>query len=40
MAFLGTPGKTIQILKKYNFTMQKKNGKNILVDTNVLEGIV
>ncbi len=40
MAFLGTPGKTIQILKKYNFTMQKKYGQNFLVDTNVLEGIV
>jgi dimethyladenosine transferase len=40
MAFLGTPGKTVQILKKYNFTMQKKYGQNFLVDTNVLEGIV
>ncbi len=40
MAFLGTPGNTVQILKKYNFSFQKKYGQNFLVDTNILEKIV
>lgn len=40
MATLGTPSKTIQVLKKYNFTIQKKYGQNFLIDTNILESIV
>lgn len=31
--------KTYDLLKKYNFTIQKKYGQNFLVDQNVLEGI-
>lgn len=40
MAFLGTPGHTIQVLKKYNFNFQKKYGQNFLVDTHILEKII
>lgn len=40
MAALGTPSGTIEILKKYNFTFQKKYGQNFLIDTNILEKIV
>ncbi len=40
MAYLGTPGSTIQILKKYNFVFQKKYGQNFLVDTHILEKII
>lgn len=40
MANLGSPGKTAEILKKYNFSFQKKFGQNFLIDANVLERIV
>ena len=40
MAKLGTPTKTMEILKKYHFTFQKKYGQNFLIDMNILEGIV
>lgn len=40
MANLGSPGKTAEILKKYNFCFQKKFGQNFLIDANVLERIV
>ena len=40
MAALGTPGGTIEILKKYNFSFQKKYGQNFLIDANILEKIV
>lgn len=37
---LGNPQNTIEILKKYNFTFQKKYGQNFLIDTHVLEKII
>ena len=37
---LGNPQNTIEILKKYNFTFQKKFGQNFLIDENVVEKIV
>lgn len=40
MAVLGTPSGTIEILKKYNFSFQKKYGQNFLIDTHILEKIV
>ncbi len=40
MAALGTPGGTIEILKKYDFSFQKKYGQNFLIDTNILKKIV
>lgn len=40
MASLGTPGGTIEILKKYNFNFQKKFGQNFLIDTHILEKII
>jgi len=40
MADLGQPQNTIAILKKYDFTFQKKFGQNFLIDTHVLEKIV
>lgn len=40
MATLGTPGGTIEILKKYHFNFQKKYGQNFLVDSNILEKII
>ena len=40
MADLGQPQNTIAILKKYDFTFQKKFGQNFLIDTDVLEKIV
>lgn len=40
MANLGSPGRTAEILKKYNFSFQKKFGQNFLIDANVLERIV
>ncbi len=40
MANLGTPAVTAEIIKKYNFTFQKKYGQNFLVDTNILKNIV
>lgn len=40
MAFLGNPTNTIQVLKKYGFSFQKKFGQNFLVDSNILEKII
>lgn len=40
MAYLGTPGNTVEILKKYNFNVQKKYGQNFLVDTHILDKIL
>ncbi len=40
MATLGTPGNTIEILKKYNFYFQKKFGQNFLIDTHILDKII
>lgn len=40
MATLGIPQNTIEILKKYNFTFQKKFGQNFLIDTHVLDKII
>lgn len=40
MASLGIPSNTIEILKKYNFSFQKKFGQNFLIDTHVLEEII
>jgi len=37
---LGNPQKTIEILKKYQFTFQKKFGQNFLIDTHVLDKII
>lgn len=37
---LGNPQNTIAILKKYNFTFQKKYGQNFLIDTHVLDKII
>lgn len=40
MATLGIPSNTIEILKKYNFSFQKRFGQNFLIDTHILEKIV
>lgn len=40
MADLGNPQNTIEILKKYDFSFQKKYGQNFLIDTHVLEKII
>jgi 16S rRNA (adenine1518-N6/adenine1519-N6)-dimethyltransferase len=37
---LGNPQNTIEILKKYNFTFQKKFGQNFLIDGHVLDKII
>lgn len=37
---LGNPQNTIEILKKYQFSFQKKFGQNFLIDTHVLDKIV
>src|SRR5699024_9021992 len=37
---LGNPKNTIEILKKYNFSFQKKFGQNFLIDTRVLDKII
>jgi dimethyladenosine transferase len=37
---LGNPKETIEILKKYDFTFQKKFGQNFLIDTHVLDKII
>ncbi len=39
-ATLGNPQNTIEILKKYNFSFQKKFGQNFLIDTHVLDKII
>lgn len=40
MEKLSNPQKTIEIIKKYNFSFQKKFGQNFLVDAHVLNKIV
>ena len=40
MASLGIPANTMEILKKYNFSFQKKFGQNFLIDTRILEKII
>lgn len=40
MAWLGNPRNTIELLKKYQFSFQKKYGQNFLIDVHVLEKIV
>ncbi|MGL5260169.1 MAG: 16S rRNA (adenine(1518)-N(6)/adenine(1519)-N(6))-dimethyltransferase RsmA [Lachnospiraceae bacterium] len=40
MAKLGSPSNTIEVLKKYNFTFQKKYGQNFLIDSHILETII
>ena len=37
---LGIPQNTIEVLKKYNFSFQKKYGQNFLIDTLVLDKII
>lgn len=37
---LGNPQNTIEVLKKYHFSFQKKFGQNFLIDTHVLDKIV
>ena len=37
---LGIPQNTIEILRKYNFSFQKKFGQNFLIDTHVLDKII
>jgi len=36
----GTNATTVELLRKYHFTIQKKYGQNFLIDDNILEGIV
>lgn len=40
MATLGNAQNTIEIIKKYDFTFQKKFGQNFLIDTHVLDKII
>lgn len=40
MPDLATPSNTIAILKKHNFSFQKKYGQNFLVDRHILEKII
>ena len=40
MASLGIPSNTMAVLKKYNFSFQKKFGQNFLIDTHILEKII
>ena len=40
MPDLATPSKTIEILKKHNFSLQKKYGQNFIIDRHILEKIV
>jgi len=37
---LGNPKNTLEIIKKYNFSIQKKFGQNFLIDGNLVEKIV
>ena len=37
---LGNPKNTLEIIKKYNFSIQKKFGQNFLIDGNIVEKIV
>lgn len=40
MAYLATPTKTAEIIKKYNFIFQKKFGQNFLIDANIVNKII
>ena len=40
MAYLATPYKTAEIVKKYNFAFRKKFGQNFLINSQVLEDIL
>lgn len=40
MPKIGTPGRTVEVLQKYQFNIQKKYGQNFLIDPRVLETIV
>lgn len=40
MPKIGTPGRTVEVLQKYQFTFQKKYGQNFLIEPQVLETIV
>lgn len=40
MTNLGIPHNTIEVLRRHNFTFQKKYGQNFLVDPNVLERVM
>ena len=38
--YLGNPQKTIEVIQKYEFAVQKKFGQNFLIDTHVLDKII
>lgn len=40
MAYLANPKNTIDILKKFNFTFQKRFGQNFLIDANIIVNII
>lgn len=40
MPKIGTPGRTVEVLQKYQFNIQKKYGQNFLIEPQVLETIV
>ena len=40
MPKIGTPGRTVEVLQKYQFNFQKKYGQNVLIEPQVLETIV
>ena len=40
MANLGNPTNTLEVIRKYDFVCQKKDGQNFLIDKNMLEKIV
>lgn len=40
MADIATPGKTIEILQKYNFRFRKSLGQNFLIDPGVIDKII
>ncbi len=40
MANLGIPHNTIEVLRRHNFTIQKKYGQNFLIDPNVLQRVM
>ena len=40
MTNLGIPHNTIEVLRRHNFTFQKKYGQNFLIDPNVLQRVI
>ena len=40
MPKIGTPGRTVEVLQKYQFNIQKKYGQNFLIEPQVLETIM